>query len=90
MPKIVVMVEKDETGRLWDYVFQEKESPTSPNTVAARPIWIHRVDNIESEENEGEKAELVRDESGFVEVCSVPIFEEEKFAFPKAEGKGIS
>ena len=90
MPKIVVMVEKDETGRLWDYVLQEKELSGIPNAIASRPIWIHRVDDIENVKYETVRSEVVRNESSFVEVCSVPILEDQKFTIIRIGNKDVS
>lgn len=44
MPKLVVVVDKDDTGKLWNYVFTE-EVVRNVNSFGTAPLWVHKSDS---------------------------------------------
>jgi hypothetical protein len=47
MPKLIVLVEKDDTGKLWNYIFTEDEWAHSHNSFRGAPQLIHKSDSPE-------------------------------------------
>jgi hypothetical protein len=46
MPKLLVLVEKDKTGKLWNYIFNRKNEATVVTYLAA-PHWlIHKSESF--------------------------------------------
>jgi len=83
MPKIVVIVEKDETGRLWNYVLPEEDLAGNLNAFSGRSLLIHQSD---FRQDESVPVEDVRDKSSLVELGAMPIFEE-KYAHAESKRK---
>jgi hypothetical protein len=54
MPKLVVVVEKDDTGKLWNYVSTEEELARNQNSFGANPLWVHKSDSS------GDSSQVVR------------------------------
>ena len=44
VPKLVVVVDKDDTGKLWNYVFTEEELVRGQNSFGAASLWVHKPD----------------------------------------------
>lgn len=47
MPKLVVMVEKDGQGKLWDYVFTQKDCGTDASSFGPTRFLIHKSAQLE-------------------------------------------
>jgi hypothetical protein len=69
MPRIVVVVEKDENGRLWDYIFNEKDISAETNAFGTKCPQIHQDSSLNSSQTGGEES--------FLEL-SVPAVMEQK------------
>jgi len=41
MPKIIVVVDRDDTGKLWNYVRTEDELIRNKESFGASSLWIH-------------------------------------------------
>jgi len=48
VPKLVVLVYKDDTGKLWNYTFTEEEWTRNQNSLATTPQWVHKSDTSEN------------------------------------------
>jgi hypothetical protein len=42
VPKLIIMVDKDNTGKLWNYIFTEEEWAHNQNSFETTPQWIHK------------------------------------------------
>lgn len=42
MPKLIVLVEKDDTGKLWNYMIAEDEWPRCHDSFRTTPQWLHK------------------------------------------------
>jgi len=42
VPKLVVVVDKDDTGKLWNYVFTEEGLVRGHNSLEAPSHWVHK------------------------------------------------
>jgi hypothetical protein len=42
VPKLIIMVDKDNTGKLWNYIFTEEERAHNQNFFGTTPQWIHK------------------------------------------------
>jgi len=45
MPKFIVLVEKDDTGKLWNYTFTEETWVRNWNLFGNAPQWVHISDS---------------------------------------------
>jgi len=70
MPKIVVVVEKDENGRLWDYFFHEKDISAEADAFGTKRLQIHQHPSLSSSEANGEES--------FLELSAYPAVEEKQ------------
>jgi len=49
MLKLVVLVEKDDTGKLWNYIFTEEEEwVRNQNSFGTTPQWVHKFSSSEN------------------------------------------
>ena len=48
MPKLVVLVEKDDTGKLWNYIFTEQDWVRNQNSFGTTSQWVHKSDSSEN------------------------------------------
>jgi len=54
MPKLLVVVDKDDTGKLWNYVTTEEELVRNQQSYGAGSLWIHkRKPPVYSSQNAG-------------------------------------
>jgi len=58
MPRIVVVVEKDENGRLWDYFFHEKDISAEADAFGTKCLQIHQDPSLCSSEADGKESFL--------------------------------
>ena len=61
MPKITVLVEKDDAGKLWNYVFLQDESNRVGNLLAAPTIIVHKSESSNEKSDTSEKTESMKD-----------------------------
>jgi len=54
MPKLVVLVVKDDTGKLWNYVSSEKELVRNQDSFRTSSLWVHKP------EPSGDSSQIVR------------------------------
>ena len=54
MPRLVVLVDKDETGKLWSYLFTEEGWDRSRNLLETPSQWVHMYISSEN------RSELIR------------------------------
>jgi len=73
MPKLVVMVEKDDTGKLWDYAFAEKDRVSVKNSFETTPLLIHKTGFSESDSQRVQAAPAEKD---FITMDVIPLQEE--------------
>jgi len=48
MPRLVVLVQKDDNGRLWDFVFPQQDWASSCNCFGNASLLIHKADYPET------------------------------------------
>jgi hypothetical protein len=54
MPKLVVLVVKDDTGKLWNYVSTEEELVRNQESFGAGSLWIHKPEPpVDTSQNAG-------------------------------------
>lgn len=54
MPKLVVVVVKDDTGKLWNYVSTEEELIRNQESFGAGSLWIHKPEPpVDTSQNAG-------------------------------------
>jgi len=72
VPKLTVLVEKDENGKLWDYPLNQDEWRNLQQSLAASPLMIHKplLDEITKKPVEKIQAEVVT-------IGGIPQMEEE-------------
>ena len=69
MPKITVLVEKDDAGKLWNYVFFQDESNRVGNLLAAPTTTIHRSSSSNETAHASEK---VASKTEYVTIGALP------------------
>jgi len=74
MLKLVVMVEKDDTGKLWDYTFAEKDGVSVKNSFETTPLLIHKTGFSESDSQRVQAAAPA--EKDFITMGVIPLQEE--------------
>jgi hypothetical protein len=62
MPKIVVVVDKDDTGKLWNYVSTEEELVRNQKSFGAGPLWIHKPEPPEDTSRVARPTELAAED----------------------------
>jgi len=87
LPKLVVVVVEDDTGKLWNYVFTEEEWARNHNSFRSAPQWIHKSDFPESIPEYTRPAEPIEKEH--VTLRLLPPDEEPKIA-PRTRSKSRS
>jgi hypothetical protein len=70
MPKIVVVVEKDQNGRLWDYFLHEKNILAVADAFGTKCLQIHQYPSLSNGEADGEER--------FLELSAYPAIEEKQ------------
>jgi hypothetical protein len=74
MPKIVVVVVKDDTGKLWNYVSTEEELVRNQESFGAGSLWIHKPEPPEDTSRVARPTELAAEDK--VTVGVLPPHEE--------------
>jgi len=76
VPKLVVVVVKDDTGKLWNYIFTEEEWIRNQNSFGTTPLWVHESNSS------GNSSQCVRPteptEEDHVKLRLLPPHEEKK------------
>ena len=74
MPKLIVVVDKDDTGKLWNYVSTEEELVRNQESFRGGSLWIHKPEPpVDTSQNAG-PAELAAEDK--VTVGVLPPHEE--------------
>ena len=87
MPKLVVVVVEDDTGKPWNFIFTEEEWARNHNSFGSASQWIHKSDFPESVSEYSRPAEPTEKEH--VTLRLLPPDEEPKIA-PRTRSKSSS
>jgi hypothetical protein len=74
VPKLVVMVYKDDTGKLWNYIFTEEEWAHNQNSLGTTPQWVHKSGSLGNSSQPARPTELT--EEDHVTLGLLPLHEE--------------